>query len=72
MDGFGEAVVACDMHEPREFPALDSCQKRFLRTHKGVDLAPHLVADLVFQVEDAEKFPQTLGFRDLDPFFRVR
>ena len=29
-DGFGEAVVACDMPEPCEFPSLESCQKRFL------------------------------------------
>ena len=36
-----------------------------------VDLAPHPVVDLVLQVEDTEKFPQTLGFESLDPFFRV-
>ena len=36
-DGFGEAVVACDMPEPCKFPSLDSCQKRFLWTHKEVD-----------------------------------
>ena len=41
-DGFGEAV-ACDMPEPCKFPSLDSCQKRFLWTHKEVDLAPHPV-----------------------------
>ena len=29
-DGFGEAVVACDMPEPCKFPSLDSCQERFL------------------------------------------
>ena len=29
-DGFGEAVVACDMPEPCDFPSLGSCQKRFL------------------------------------------
>ena len=28
-DGFGEAVVACDMPEPCKFPSLDSCQKSF-------------------------------------------
>ena len=38
-DGFGEAVVACDMPEPCKFPSLDSCQKTFLWTHKGVDNA---------------------------------
>ena len=38
-DGF---VVACDMPEPCKLPSLDSCQKRFLRTRKKVDLAPHL------------------------------
>ena len=46
-DGFGEAVVSCDMPEPCKFPSLDSCQKRFLLTHKEVDLAPHPVIDLV-------------------------
>ena len=28
MDGFGEAVVACDMPELCEFPSLDSCRER--------------------------------------------
>ena len=38
----GEAVVVCDMPEPCKFgPSLDSCQKRFMWTHKKVDLAPH-------------------------------
>ena len=60
-DGFGEAVVACDMPEPCKFQSLDSCQKRFLWTHKGVDLAPHPVVGLVLQVGDTEKFTQALG-----------
>ena len=29
--------MACDMLEPRKFPSLDGCQKRFLRTHKAAD-----------------------------------
>ena len=29
-DGFGEAVVICDMPEPCKFLSIDSCQKRFL------------------------------------------
>ena len=70
-DGFGEAVVACDIPEPCKFKSLDSCQKRFLWTHKEVDLAPHPVGGLVLQVGDAEKFPQALGFEGLGPFFRV-
>ena len=49
-DGFGQAVVACDMPELRLFPSLDSCRKRFLRTPKEVDLAPHPVVGLVLQV----------------------
>ena len=40
-DGFGEAVVVCDVPEPFQSPCLDNCQKGFLWTHKGVDLAPH-------------------------------
>ena len=40
-DGFGEAVMACDVPEPCKLPSLDSCQKRFLWTHKKADLAPH-------------------------------
>ena len=32
-EGFGKAVVACDMPEPCEFPSLDRCQKWFLWTH---------------------------------------
>ena len=43
----GEAVVACDMPEPCKFPSLDSCQMRFLLTHKEVDLTPHPVVGLV-------------------------
>ena len=64
-NGFGEAPVACDMPEPCKLPSLDSCQKRFLWTHKGVDLALHLVVGLVLQVGDTEKFPQALGFEGL-------
>ena len=60
-DGFGEAVVACDMPEPRKFPSLDSCRKRFLWTHKEVDLAPHPVVGLVLQVGDTEKFAHAHG-----------
>ena len=70
-NGFGEAPVACDMPEPCKLPSLDSCQKRFLWTHKGVDRAPHSVVGLVFQVGDAEKFPQALGFERLDHFVKV-
>ena len=70
-DGFGEAVVACDMPEPCKFPSLDSCRKRFLWTHKELDLAHHPVVGLVLQVGDAEKFPRALGFGSLDPFLRI-
>ena len=55
--------------KPCKFPSLDSCQEMILWTHKGVDLAPHPVVGLVFQVGDAEKFPQAFGFGSLDPFF---
>ena len=58
--GFGETVVACDMPEPRKFPSLDSCQKRFLQTHEEVNLAPHPVVGLVLQVVDTEKFSRAL------------
>ena len=61
-DGFGEAVVASDMPEKCKFLSLDSCQMRFLQTHKEVDLAPHPVVALVLHVGDAKKFPQALGF----------
>ena len=61
-DGFGEAVVACDNPEPCKFLSLASCQKRFLRTHMGINLVPHPVVGLVLQEGDAEKVPQALGF----------
>ena len=61
-DGFGEAVVTCDMPKPCKFPSLDGCQKRFLRTHKEVDLASHPVIGLVLQVGDMERFLRALGF----------
>ena len=38
-DGFGEAVVACDIPRLCNLPSLDSYQNRILRTHKEVDLA---------------------------------
>ena len=66
-DGFREAVVACDMAKACKFPSLDSGQKRFLWTHKGIALHP--VVGFVLQVENAEKFPQALSFRGPDPFF---
>ena len=70
-DSLGEAVVACDMPESCKFPSLDSCQKRFLRTHKEVELAPHPVVGLVHRVGNTEKFPQALGFESLDLLFRI-
>ena len=63
--------MACDMPELCKFPSLDSCQKRFLWTHKEADLASRPVVDLVLQVGDREKFPHALGFESLGPFFRV-
>ena len=59
----------CDMPEPCKF--LDSYQRRFLWTHKEVDLVPHPVVGLVLQVGDTEKFPNAPAFESLDPFFRV-
>ena len=63
-DSFAEAVVACDMPEPCKFPSPDSCQKRFLWTHKEVDHAhaPHPVVGLVLKVEDAKTFSRALDF----------
>ena len=69
-DGFGEAVVACDMPETCKIPSLDSCQKRFLWIYREVDLAPHPVVGLVVQVGDAEKLRQAFGFERLEPFFQ--
>ena len=66
--------MACDLPELFKFPSLDRCQKRFMWTHKEVDLALQPVVGLVLQVRDAEKFPQALGFESLDLFsflFRV-
>ena len=61
-DGFGEAVMACDMPQPCKFLSLDSCQMRFLWTHREADLALHPVVGLVPQVGDTEKFLHALGF----------
>ena len=44
--------MARHMPEPCKLQSLDSCQKRFLWTHKEVDLAPHPVVGLVLQVGD--------------------
>ena len=61
-DGSGEAVLACDIPKPCKFRSFDSCQKRFLWTHKEVDLVLHPVVGLLLQVGDAEKFAHALGF----------
>ena len=67
--GIDLAVEARDIPEAWEFPSLDGCQKRFLRTHKGVDLAPHPVVGLVLlQAGDAEQFTQAFGLERLEPF----
>ena len=47
-DGIGEAAVVCDMPEPCKFTSLNSCQKRFLWTHKEADLALHPVVFFMF------------------------
>ena len=62
----------CYMPEPCKFPSLASFQKRFLWTHKEIDLAPHPVVSLVLQVGDTEKFSYALGSESLDPFFTQR
>ena len=59
-NGFGEAVVACDMPEPCKFPSLNSCQRRFLWTHEEVDHTPHPVVGRVLQARRTEKFHQAL------------
>ena len=68
-DGFGEVVMAYDMPEPCKFPSLDSCQKRFLQTHKEADLALYPLRGHVLQVGDTEKFPHALGFEAWTFFF---
>ena len=54
----------CDMSEPCKLLSLESCQKRSLWTHKEVDIAPHAVIGLAFQVGDTEKFPHALWFEN--------
>ena len=43
-----------------QFLFLDSCQKRFLWTHREVDHILHPVVGLVLQVGDADKFLQAI------------
>ena len=64
-DGFGEAVVACDIPEPWKFQSLDSCQKTFPWTRKEVSFALHPIMGHILQVGVAEKFPQVLKARSL-------
>ena len=52
--------MVCYMPKSCMFPSLDSCQKRFLWTHKEVDLAPHPVVGLVLQVRDTDFFSMHL------------
>ena len=62
-DGFGGAVVACNMPESCKFPSLDSCQKRSLGTDNDVDLSPHPAVGLVLQIGNAWKVSQGTWFR---------
>ena len=70
-DGFGEAVMACNMPKPCKFPSLESCQKRFMWIHKKADLVPQPIVGFVLRVGDVEKILQALGSESLDPFFSV-
>ena len=70
-NGFGEADVACDTPEPCKFPSLDSCQKRFLWTHKGVDLAPHPVVKSCAPSRRCGEVPSGIWFRKHGPFIGV-
>ena len=63
-DGFGEAVVACDMPEPCKFPSSDSCQKRFLWIHKKVDHARTQSLVLCSKRESNERQPFHCGKLD--------
>ena len=63
--------MACDVPEPCKFPSLDSCQKRFLWTHKGVDLAPHPVVKSCAPSRRCGEFPQAFSFEGLDPCLRI-
>ena len=62
--------MACEVPEPCKLHSPYSYQKRFLRTHKEDDLAPHPVVYPVLLVGDTE-FPHAPGFQSLDPIFRV-
>ena len=64
--------MACDVPELCKFPSLNTCQKRFLWTHEGADLASHPVVGLVLRVGDTEKFPQAFGFRRLGSFSQIQ
>ena len=46
---------------PTGFRLFDNCQKRFLWTHKEVDLALQPVLGLVLQVGHVDKLPPALG-----------
>ena len=70
-DGFGEAVLACDMPESCKFQSLDGCQKRSLGTHKKVDLGLHPVVGLVLQVGIRRSFLRHSVSKALILFFRV-
>ena len=60
--------VTCPTHASLRL--LTVAGKRFLWTHKEVDLALHPVVGPVLQVGDVEKFPWVLDFESLDPFFQ--
>ena len=67
--GFGGAVLACDMPEPCKFPSLYSCQKRFLWTHKEVDLAPQPSGWSYAPSRRWVEIPQMLDFNSLGLYF---
>ena len=63
--------MASGMPESCKFSSLDSCQTRFLWTHKEDELAPHLVVGLVLQEGDTKKLSQAFVLESLDPFLRA-
>ena len=69
-DGFGEAVVACDMLEPCKIPSLDGCRKE-VPEDKEVDLAPHPVVVLCSKQEIRRSFLMRLVSKAWILYFRV-
>ena len=64
-DGFCNGAVSSDVAKPGELASFYCCQQGFLFSSKGVHLLSHILVCFVFNVRNAEVFPEEFCFKCL-------